>query len=131
MESIAGCFDPDTRTLTEVRVNIVYLVLGALLGAVLVVLGVQNTQLQSFRFFGWYTPEVPVLIALAIALATGLLLGWLISAPARLRQRHRVHDLEERLVAAEHRATAAVAANEHRSEEPVPRSPRLETPPAE
>ena len=108
--------------------SIVYLFLGVLLGAILVVFGAQNTQFQSFHFLSWYTPEVPVVMVLLVTLLSGALVGWLIATAARLRQMRRIHDLEQLLVAAERRTAEATAASQHRSEPLPPRVVRVETP---
>jgi len=83
--------------------NIVTLLLVLLLAAVLVVFGAQNTQSVSFHFLGWETPALPVVLALAIALALGAVLSWIVSVPGRFRGmrntrslRHQVEDQERR-----------------------------------
>ena len=78
--------------------NILKLIVGLLLAAVLVVVGAQNTQSVTFRFIEWETPAVPMALGLAIAVLIGVLLGWIVSVPGRIhgmRQRRSLqHEVD-------------------------------------
>ena len=69
--------------------NILKLIVGLLLAAVLVVVGAQNTQSVTFRFIEWETPAVPMALGLAIAVLIGVLLGWIVSVPGRIHGQRR------------------------------------------
>jgi uncharacterized integral membrane protein len=82
-------------------VNALRLALGILIAATLVVFGAQNTQSISFHFMGWDTTSIPVVLALAIALALGVLLAWIVSIPGRFRGRRERRTLQHQVDAHE------------------------------
>lgn len=88
--------------------NAFRLILGLLIATMLVVFGAQNTQSVSFHFLGWDTSSIPVVLALAIALALGVLVGWLVSIPGRFRGRRERRTLQHQ-VEAQDRAAAPPA----------------------
>ncbi len=80
--------------------NVLKLTVGLLIAAGLVVFGAQNTQSVTFRVFAWETPSTPAVLALAVAVLLGVLLGWIVSVPGRfrgMRQRRGLqHEAEAR-----------------------------------
>lgn len=92
--------------------NALRLILALLVATMLVVFGAQNTQSVSFHFLGGDTPSIPVVLALAIALALGALLAWLSSLPSRYRGRRERRDLQRRLQDQERLAGPAPGASE-------------------
>jgi len=81
--------------------NALRLILGLLIATMLVVFGAQNTQSVSFHFLGWDTPSIPVVLAVAIAVALGALLAWTVSLPGRYRGRRDRRALQHQLQAQE------------------------------
>ncbi len=94
--------------------NTFKLIVALLVAAALVVFGAQNTDSVGFHFLVWDTPSVPAVLALAVAVLLGVLLGWLASAPGRFRARRRRRDLERQL------GTRAREATPQESVEPPP-----------
>lgn len=78
------------------------LIIGLLLATVLVVFGAQNTQSASLRFLAWDTPEIPLVVVLALTLLAGVLLSWLVSIPGRFRNRRERHELQHQVDAQQH-----------------------------
>lgn len=83
-----------------------------MIATALAVLGAQNTQSVTFRFFFWDVAGVPIVAALFAAVLVGALLGWMMSAPGRFRGMLRRRDLQRQLATAQDRAAAAVSAME-------------------
>jgi uncharacterized integral membrane protein len=75
----------------------------------LAVLGAQNTQTVTFRFFMWDVANVPVVAALFAAVLVGALMGWAISAPGRVRGMLSRRRLQQEVVIAHDREAAAVS----------------------
>jgi uncharacterized integral membrane protein len=102
-------------------VNVLKLIVGLLLAALLVVVGAQNTQSVTFRFIVWETPAAPVALGLAIAVVIGVLLSWIVSVPGRIhgmRQRRSLQhevDAHARIIAAGDHAEATTPGSEPRS----------------
>jgi uncharacterized integral membrane protein len=87
--------------------------LAALLVAIVaVVFGAQNTQAVTFHFLMFKVPSVPVVLPLFAAVLLGALLGWIVSAPGRIRRMHQRRGLQNQVTA--HELADA------RSERPIP-----------
>jgi uncharacterized integral membrane protein len=98
------------------------LIVWLVLATGLVVFGAQNTQSVTFHFLMWNLGPAPVIFAVFAAAVVGVLLAWIVSAPARFRGMRRRQKLEREVVAA-HEAPAAVT----RSEEIRPGAGPIET----
>jgi uncharacterized integral membrane protein len=84
------------------------LIAGLLVLTVVVVFGAQNTGAVTLHFLMFRVPSAPLVLALFAAVVLGALLGWIVSAPGRLRLARERRLLEDQVVAHEHAATAAV-----------------------
>jgi uncharacterized integral membrane protein len=84
-------------------VNIISLILGLLFGVLLVLIGAQNAQPVSMHVFGWQSSSVPLVLALAAALAIGAFLAFLASIPGRIRGWHERRSLQQQLEEARRR----------------------------
>ncbi len=93
------------------------LIAALILAAVLVVFGAQNTQSVTFHFLVFEAGPLPVVLVVFVAAIVGALLGWIVSAPGRLRGRRRRRDLEHQIAAAHGQAAPADA---HVDEPPSP-----------
>jgi uncharacterized integral membrane protein len=65
------------------------LIAGLIVATILVVFGVQNTQMVTFHFLMFTAPSVPMVLALFVAALLGVLLGWILSVPGRFRRRRQ------------------------------------------
>jgi uncharacterized integral membrane protein len=64
---------------------IVWLLLGAALVIVVVSFGAQNADAVDLQFFGYRFTEVPLWLLLVVPAAVGLMLGFALGLPARVR----------------------------------------------
>lgn len=75
----------------------------------LAILGAQNTQTVTFRFFMWDVTNVPVVAALFFAVLVGAIMGWAMSAPGRVRGMLNRRHLQQEVATAHDREAAAVS----------------------
>lgn len=75
---------------------------------ILVVFGAQNTQSVTFHFLILDLGPAPVIFAVFVAALVGVIVGWLVSVPGRLRGVRTRRDLEHEVTAAHQRTAAAV-----------------------
>ncbi|MDA1009974.1 MAG: LapA family protein [Chloroflexi bacterium] len=102
--------------------NVLKLILGLVLAAVLVVFGAQNTQSVAFHFIAWETPSVPVVLAIAIAVLMGVLLSWIVSVPGRFHGMRQRRSLQHEVQAHDRVTADAVDRPEATTTEDEPRS---------
>jgi uncharacterized integral membrane protein len=65
---------------------VLWLLIGALLVAVLWTFGAQNSQPVDLTYFGYYVNGTPLWTVVVIPAVIGLVLGLLFAAPGRVRQ---------------------------------------------
>lgn len=91
--------------------NSLKLLVGLLVAAAVVVFGAQNTQAVTFHLLIFKIPAVPLVLVVFAAIALGVILGWIVSAPDRFRRMRQRRGLETQ-VAAQERAVATTASAE-------------------
>jgi uncharacterized integral membrane protein len=65
---------------------VLWVLIGALLVALLWTFGAQNSQAVDLSYFGYYLSGTPMWTVVVIPAVLGLLLGLLLAAPGRVRQ---------------------------------------------
>ncbi|HZU12084.1 MAG TPA: LapA family protein [Chloroflexota bacterium] len=88
------------------------LIVGLIVVAAVVLFGAQNTQAVTLHFLVFKVPSVPMVLALIAAVALGVLLGWIVSAPGRFRRMRERHELQGQVTAHERADAAAARSNE-------------------
>ena len=88
------------------------LIVALVFATILVVFGVQNTQSVTFHFLMFDLGPAPVIFAVFAAALTGVIVGWLVSVPGRLRGVRTRRELEHEITAAHQRTAAAVTDKE-------------------
>jgi uncharacterized integral membrane protein len=73
------------------------LIAGLILAAALVVFGGQNTQSVTFHFLVFKLSSVPMVLALFAAALLGVILGWIVSAPGRIRRMRERRALKDQI----------------------------------
>lgn len=103
--------------------NMLRLTGGLIVLTAVVVFGAQNTQAVTLHFLMFKAPSAPLVLALFIAVVLGVLLGWIVSAPGRFRNRRERHQLQGQVITRDRAAAATMETNgkQPSSSEPVPR----------
>jgi uncharacterized integral membrane protein len=73
------------------------LIVGVVIGGVLALFGAQNAQPVSLHFFGWESLDVPLVLALGVALLIGAVLSAIFAAPGQLHGWRERRALERRI----------------------------------
>jgi len=84
------------------------LIVGLIVAAAVVLFGAQNTQAVTLHFLIFKVPSVPMVLSLVAAVALGVLLGWIVSAPGRFRRMRQRRGLEGQ-IAAQQQAAAVTS----------------------
>jgi uncharacterized integral membrane protein len=63
-------------------------IIGVLLGIVMIVFAIQNTETVNYQFFSW-TLTSPRSLVVIVTFVVGLLSGWLVSGIRHFRHRKR------------------------------------------
>lgn len=92
--------------------NSLKLIVSLILVAAVVLFGAQNTEAVTLHFLVFKVPAVPMVLALVAATVLGVLLGWIVSAPGRLRRMRERHELQGRVTAHDRADAAAARSNE-------------------
>jgi uncharacterized integral membrane protein len=84
------------------------LIVALILATGLVVFGAQNTQSVTFHFLMFDLGPVPVTFVVFVAALLGMIVGWLVSVPGRLRSVRTRRQLEHEVTAAHQETAAAI-----------------------
>lgn len=73
---------------------IIFLLVGLLLGALVVIFALQNLATVSVAFFAWHF-EGSLALIIVIAVICGILISWLLSLPDFIRRRFQISKLKD------------------------------------
>ena len=101
------------------------LIVALTFATILVNFGAQNTQSVTFHFLMFDLGPAPVIFAVFLAALMGVIVGWLVSMPGRVRGARTRRDLEREVTAANQRTAAAVTDMEESQARARPHPPTI------